>query len=95
VRVNVGAATRRLRTRFYTFPERLNHLALHVDTREHVDALAAEALQHGWRPMFADRYPFAGGERHYAAYLENADGFEIELVAGRQHANGNVVTQEE
>ena len=73
----------------------LNHLALHVDTREHVDALAAEALQHGWRPMFADRYPFAGGERHYAAYLENADGFEIELVAGRQHANGNVVTQEE
>ncbi|HEV7973324.1 GNAT family N-acetyltransferase [Amycolatopsis sp.] len=62
----------------------LNHLALHVDTREHVDELAAEALKHGWRPMFADRYPFAGGEKHYAAYLENADGFEIELVAEPQ-----------
>ncbi|GAA0835135.1 hypothetical protein ACFQVD_35940 [Streptosporangium amethystogenes subsp. fukuiense] len=23
----------------------------------------------------------AGGERHYAAYLEDADGFEVELVA--------------
>jgi hypothetical protein len=31
--------------------------------------------------MFADRHPHAGGEGHYAAYLENADGFEAELVA--------------
>jgi RimJ/RimL family protein N-acetyltransferase len=59
----------------------LNHLALHAGTREQVDSLAAEALEHGWRPLFADRYPFAGGDKHYAAYLENADGFEIELVA--------------
>jgi catechol 2,3-dioxygenase-like lactoylglutathione lyase family enzyme len=62
----------------------LNHLALHVGAREQVDKLATEALQHGWRPMFADRYPFAGGDKHYAAYLENADGFEIELVAEPQ-----------
>jgi RimJ/RimL family protein N-acetyltransferase/catechol 2,3-dioxygenase-like lactoylglutathione lyase family enzyme len=62
----------------------LNHLALHVGSREQVDKLATEALQHGWRPMFADRYPFAGGDKHYAAYLENADGFEIELVAEPQ-----------
>jgi RimJ/RimL family protein N-acetyltransferase/catechol 2,3-dioxygenase-like lactoylglutathione lyase family enzyme len=62
----------------------LNHLALHVDTREHVDALTAAAPRYGWQPMFADRYPFAGGEQHYAAYLENAEGFEIELVAAPQ-----------
>jgi RimJ/RimL family protein N-acetyltransferase len=74
----------------------LNHLALHVDTREHVDALAAAAPDHGWRPMFADRYPYAGGEPHYAAYMENADGFEIELVAapGQNHPNVKAVTQE-
>jgi hypothetical protein len=60
----------------------LNHLAFHVDTREQVDALAGNAVRHGWRPLFADRYPFAGGESHYAAYLENTDGFEVELVAG-------------
>jgi RimJ/RimL family protein N-acetyltransferase/catechol 2,3-dioxygenase-like lactoylglutathione lyase family enzyme len=59
----------------------LNHLALHVDTRARVDELAARAAEHGWSPMFADRYPYAGGDHHYAAYLENADGFEVELVA--------------
>ncbi|MFD9963031.1 GNAT family N-acetyltransferase [Amycolatopsis sp. NPDC058986] len=59
----------------------LNHLALHVATRAQVDALAAESADHGWRPLFADRYPHAGGEEHYAAYLEDEDGFEVELVA--------------
>jgi hypothetical protein len=31
--------------------------------------------------MFPDRHPFAGGDTHYAAYLENEDAFEGELVA--------------
>jgi RimJ/RimL family protein N-acetyltransferase/catechol 2,3-dioxygenase-like lactoylglutathione lyase family enzyme len=59
----------------------LNHLALHVGTRAEVDDLAARASAHGWRPLFADRYPYAGGDAHYAAYLENEAGFEVELVA--------------
>jgi catechol 2,3-dioxygenase-like lactoylglutathione lyase family enzyme len=59
----------------------LNHLAFHAGGRERVDALAAAAVEHGWRPLFAERYPYAGGPEHYAAYLENADGFEVELVA--------------
>jgi catechol 2,3-dioxygenase-like lactoylglutathione lyase family enzyme len=59
----------------------LNHLAFHVNGRELVDELTAEALLHGWRLMFPDEHPFAGGPQHYAAYLENADGFEAELVA--------------
>jgi catechol 2,3-dioxygenase-like lactoylglutathione lyase family enzyme len=59
----------------------LNHLAFHVADRDLVDDLTAEALLHGWRLMFPDEHPFAGGPQHYAAYLENADGFEAELVA--------------
>jgi catechol 2,3-dioxygenase-like lactoylglutathione lyase family enzyme len=59
----------------------LNHLAFHVESSDRVDALAAEAVAHGWRPLFAERYPYAGGPEHYAAYLEDADGFEVELVA--------------
>jgi len=31
--------------------------------------------------MFGDRHPYAGGPEHYAAYLEDADGFEVEVVA--------------
>jgi catechol 2,3-dioxygenase-like lactoylglutathione lyase family enzyme len=59
----------------------LNHLAFHVNGRELVDELTAEALLHGWKLMFPDEHPFAGGPQHYAAYLENVDGFEAELVA--------------
>jgi catechol 2,3-dioxygenase-like lactoylglutathione lyase family enzyme len=59
----------------------LNHLAFHVETRELVDELTREAQLHGWKLMFADQHPFAGGPQHYAAYLENSDGYEVELVA--------------
>ncbi|MFE5207543.1 VOC family protein [Streptomyces sp. NPDC056600] len=59
----------------------LNHLAFHVVGRTALDALTAEAADHGWRLLFADRHPHAGGPDHYASYLENRDGFEVELVA--------------
>jgi len=59
----------------------INHLALHAGTRADVDRITAASPTHGWRLMFADRHPHAGGPGHYAAYLENADGFEVELVA--------------
>lgn len=59
----------------------INHLALHAGTRADVDRVTAVAPAHGWRLMFADRHPHAGGPDHYAAYLENSDGFEVELVA--------------
>ncbi|MEU9378344.1 VOC family protein [Streptomyces sp. NPDC048255] len=59
----------------------LNHLAFHVEGRDRVEALVSEAPRHGWSLMFPDRHPYAGGDRTYAAYLENTDGFEVELVA--------------
>ena len=59
----------------------LNHLALWGGTRSELDALVTAAPEHGWSLLFADRHPFAGGPEHYAAYLENAEGFEVELVA--------------
>lgn len=59
----------------------LNHLAFHVANDAAVERLAAESADHGWTLMFGDRHPFAGGDSHYAAYLENEDGFEVELVA--------------
>lgn len=60
----------------------LNHLAFHAGTSSQVDTMVADAMHHGWSLMFADRHPHAGGADHYAGYLENADGFEVELVAG-------------
>lgn len=59
----------------------LNHLAFHAGDRADVDSLTQEAQRHGWSLLFADRHPFAGGPDHYAAYLEDHAGFEVELVA--------------
>ncbi|MGP9031922.1 VOC family protein [Glutamicibacter mysorens] len=61
----------------------LNHLAFHAGTRQDVDTLTAEALDHGFTLMFAQLHPYAGGVQHYAAYLEDAAGFEVELVAAK------------
>lgn len=59
----------------------LNHLAFHAGTPAEVDDLVAGAVGRGWRLLFADRHPHAGGPDHHAAYLEDPDGFEVELVA--------------
>jgi catechol 2,3-dioxygenase-like lactoylglutathione lyase family enzyme len=64
----------------------VNHLAFHAGSVEHLDRLVEEAPRHGWQLMFEDRHPHAGGPDHYAAFLENQDGFEIELVANSESA---------
>jgi catechol 2,3-dioxygenase-like lactoylglutathione lyase family enzyme len=59
----------------------LNHLAFHSGSTGETDQLVADALRHGWTLLFPERYPHAGGPDHYAGYLANEDGFEVELVA--------------
>ncbi|MFC8126652.1 trifunctional class I SAM-dependent methyltransferase/NUDIX hydrolase/VOC family protein [Streptomyces sp. NPDC057302] len=59
----------------------LNHLVFHVASAAELDRLVTEAPEHGWSLLFPERHPFAGGAEHYAAYLEDGAGFEVELVA--------------
>ncbi len=59
----------------------LNYLAFRAGTEAQVDALAQEAADNGWESLFQDKYPHAGGPGHYAAYIANSHGFEVELVA--------------
>jgi hypothetical protein len=58
----------------------VNHLAFTLDERPLLDRIRAESTAHGWHELFADRYPHAGGEQHTALYLENSEGFEVEIV---------------
>lgn len=58
----------------------MNHLAIRVDNNSQLDRLRHDAGAHGWRELFADRYPHAGGPDHTALFLENDEGFEFELV---------------
>lgn len=59
----------------------LNHLAFGCSSAQEVDVVTAEACERGFSLMFGDRHPYAGGANHYAAYLEDQSGFEVELVA--------------
>lgn len=59
----------------------LNHVALHAGRRDALDALVDAAPAHGWRLLFPERHPHAGGPDTYAAYLADEQGFEVELVA--------------
>jgi hypothetical protein len=59
----------------------VNHIALSVSSTHSVDTIVAATPDRGWRPLYADRYPHAGGPAHYAAWLENVDGFKVEIVA--------------
>jgi hypothetical protein len=61
----------------------VNHLALTVEDRFTLDRIRAESSAHGWHELFADRYPHAGGDDHTALYLENSEGFEVEIVLER------------
>ncbi|MFT0846337.1 VOC family protein [Actinomycetaceae bacterium L2_0104] len=59
----------------------VNHLAFKGGTAEQVDAIMAQACEHGWEPLCHERYPHAGGKDHYAGWLENSAGFKAEVVA--------------
>ena len=59
----------------------LNHLALTCAGPDLLDSLRAEAAAHGWSELYADRYPHAGGSAHTALFLENGQGFEVEVVS--------------
>ena len=57
----------------------VNHIAFALQSPSAVDDIVAKAAHHGWSYLPADRHPIAGGA--HVAYLEDSDGFEVELVA--------------
>ena len=57
----------------------LNHMAFTVESAEMLTTIADRAGEFGWSTMPSDRHPIAGGAQ--VAYLEDRDGFEVELVA--------------
>lgn len=59
----------------------MNHLAFRGGAESAVDAVMSAASVHGWTPLYAERYPHAGGPDHYAGWLENTAGFKVEIVA--------------
>jgi catechol 2,3-dioxygenase-like lactoylglutathione lyase family enzyme len=56
----------------------LNHIAFTVAWASVFTGIVDQAGDHGWAMLPGDRHPIAGGGR--VAYLEDRDGFEVELV---------------
>ena len=56
----------------------MNHVAFHVASAEAVAELVADAPDHGWTPIPGALHHLAGDPQ--VAYLEDADGFEVELI---------------
>jgi catechol-2,3-dioxygenase len=59
----------------------LNHLAFTLETAAALRSLLCDAPEYGWSSLHGDHHPIAGGGM--VAYLEDRDGFEVELVAPR------------
>jgi catechol 2,3-dioxygenase-like lactoylglutathione lyase family enzyme len=57
----------------------LNHIAFALDSAASFTAIIDQASTHGWSSLPIDGHRIAGGA--LVGYLEDGDGFEIELVA--------------
>jgi catechol 2,3-dioxygenase-like lactoylglutathione lyase family enzyme len=57
----------------------LNHVAFTLESAAALGRIVDAAGDHGWSTMAGDHHPIAGGAD--VAYLEDRDGFEVELVA--------------
>jgi catechol 2,3-dioxygenase-like lactoylglutathione lyase family enzyme len=59
----------------------LNHLAFHAASRRQVDDITAWVIRAGYRVLYEDRHPCAGGAAHYALYCEDPNRIKVEVVA--------------
>jgi catechol 2,3-dioxygenase-like lactoylglutathione lyase family enzyme len=57
----------------------LNHIAFTTESAAVLTKIVSSCGGHGWSAMPTTRHPIAGGAK--VAYLEDQDGFEVELVA--------------
>ena len=59
----------------------LNHLAFYMSSKHEIDDLRQELADQPYKELYADRYPYAGGENYYALYFEDPDRIKVEVTA--------------
>ena len=70
----------------------LNHLAFTVDSVALFERVCCAASAHGWTTLAFEGHPIAGGG--LVTYLEDRDGFEVELVHPAGNGPSAAVTEE-
>lgn len=66
----------------------MNHVAFHVASAKAVRALVSVAEDHGWTRLGDDQRHPLPNDLH-VAYLEDRDGFEVELIAPDGDTDGD------
>ncbi|MED1862582.1 VOC family protein [Fictibacillus nanhaiensis] len=61
----------------------LNHLAFWAKSRAQIEHLRVQLKKKNISFLYEDKFPFAGGEHHYALFFEDPDRLKIEIVAPR------------
>lgn len=59
----------------------LNHLAFHASSLAQLEEVRQQLISHGFRELYADRFPHAGGPNYTALFFEDPDRIKVELVA--------------
>lgn len=59
----------------------LNHLAFHGRSKEHVDEIAGGLKKRGYKILYPDKHPHAGGSGSHAVFFEDPDRIKVEVVA--------------
>lgn len=59
----------------------LNHLAFHASSLAQLEEVRQQLTSHGFRELYADRFPHAGGPNYTALFFEDPDRIKVELVA--------------
>ncbi len=59
----------------------LNHLAFHASSLAQLEEVRQQLTSHGFRELYADRFPHAGGPDYTALFFEDPDRIKVELVA--------------
>jgi catechol 2,3-dioxygenase-like lactoylglutathione lyase family enzyme len=57
----------------------MNHMAFRLDGPEQLESIVGACSAYGWSILPIDHHRIAGGAD--VAYIEDSDGFEVELVA--------------
>jgi catechol 2,3-dioxygenase-like lactoylglutathione lyase family enzyme len=61
----------------------LNHLAFWAKSRAQIDQLRVQLTNRNVSFLYEDKYPYAGGNEHFALFFEDPDRIKIEIVAAR------------
>lgn len=61
----------------------LNHLAFWAKSRAQIEHLRVQLKKKNISFLYEDKFPFAGGESHYALFFEDPDRIKIEIVSPR------------